>query len=227
MKYIEQISHWQGALPEEALMHLIDAEEESKPLLQNLLKNALQNYKTLPEDYVGHIFALYLLAYFRDEAAFSSGLDFLKLPEPYPITLFHDLLTQSYPAAIASGYQGNPKPLYNLLTNPAVSYLSKVIALVSASILVNRKSLARQEYATFLESFIQNQDPKLLAVVAEEIAGLHLNELYKPIKKLYAAKAIDSEQFSETHFDQIMQSEYVNPRKFFLIDDIFEELNFS
>lgn len=221
-EYIDQIRNWHGAFPDDALMHIIDAEEQAIPHLQAILKDTLQNYKTLPEDSVGHIFAIYLLALFRDEAAYAYGLDFLKLKEPE--VLFHDLLTQSYPAVIASGYKGNPKPLYNLLKNPAVGYLSKVIALVAATILVNRKSLNRPEYAEFLLEFIQGLDSKLLAVVAEEVADLHLNELYTPIKELYAKGAIDEEQYSQTLFDQIMQSDYSNPRKFFLIDDVFEEL---
>ena len=227
--YIQQISRWQDEFPENALAHLIDREEESKPLLRDLLQMTLQHYKEIPEDYVGHIFAIYLLAEFRDPAGFLLALKFLELPELYLNGFFHDLLNQSYPAVIASCYAGDPKPLWAIITSPDTCYIAKVVALVAASILVNRKSLSRPEYAAFLQEWIQTlitaKDSQMLAVVAEEVADMHLSELYDTIKALYKNGQIDEKQYSSTLFETIMQSDYTNPRKFFIIDDIFEELN--
>ncbi|MBS0635339.1 MAG: DUF1186 domain-containing protein, partial [Verrucomicrobia bacterium] len=195
-KYVHQILRFEDNFPEEALMHLIDREEEAKPYLRDILANTFANYKELPEEYVGHIFALYLLAFFRDEQGYSFAIKFLELPEPYPRALFHDLLTQSYPAVIASCYHGNPEPLYTLIQSDRVSYLSKVIALVAISILVNRKTLSRSDFAKFLTQFLEHEkDPALLAVIAQEVSDMHLNELYDPIKALYAAGAIDEKQY--------------------------------
>ncbi len=224
--YIEQVSRWQDDFPENALAHLVDREEESKPYLRDLLAKTLKHYKEIPDDYVGHIFAMYLLAQFRDPAGFEYALGFLRLPEPYPRVFFHDLLSQSYPAVIASCYANDPKPLYELILDTNISYLSRVVTVVSLSILVNRKALGRPEISEFLLKLIdQEKDKTFLAVIAEEVADIHLSELYPKIKELYKAGLIDEKQYSPAQFETIMQSDYTNPRKFFLIDDIFEELN--
>ncbi len=222
---IQQISYWQDDFPEEALAHIIDQEEEAKPHLRALLKSTIEHYKDLPEDYVGHIFASYLLAQFRDSESFGQTLDILKLPEPYPKALFHDLLYQSFPQVIASCYGGNPELLFAVIKDENISHLNRVVALVAATILVNRKSLSREVLANFLKTVLDSKDKAFLASVAQEVAEMHLGDLYDPVKALYAKKAIDEDAFSEKHFDTIIQSDYVNPNKFFLIDDIFEDLN--
>ncbi len=227
--YIEQISRWQDEFPEEPLAHLVDREEEAKPYLRDLLEKTLLHYKEIPEDYVGHIFAIYLLAQFRDPAGFDLALKFLGLPEPYPRGFFHDLLTQSYPAVIASCYSGNPEPLWATITSSTTGYSEKTVALVAASILVNRKSLSRADFSDFLSSLIETEVAKknsqFLAVIAQEVADLHLGQLYQQIRELYKNGEIDEKQYSPALFEAVMQSEHANPKKFFLIDDIFEELN--
>ncbi len=222
---IQKISYWQDDFPEEALAHIIDKEDEAKPHLRSIVRSTIEHYKELPEDYVGHIFALYLLAQFRDSASFEDTLNVLKLPEPYPRALLHDLLYQSYPQVIASCYGGNPEPLFAVIKDTSLSYVNRVVALVAATILVNRKALPRDILATFLKTLLNTDDPAFLASLAQEVAEMHLGELYDPIKSLYTAKKIDEESFSEKHFDTIIQSDYTNPNKFFLIDDIFEDLN--
>lgn len=227
--YIQQVSRWQDEFPENALAHLVDREEESKPLLRDLLEKTLLHYKEIPEDFVGHIFAIYLLAQFRDPAGFLLAIQFLELPEPYLNGFFHDLLIQSYPAVIASCYAGDLKPLWKVISSPDSCYLAKVVALVAASILVNRKALSRADLAAFLLDYVtiveKEKNSQMLAVIAQEVADLHLGELYEKIKALYKAGLIDETQYSPTLFETIMQSDYTNPSKFFLIDDIFEELN--
>ena len=227
--YIQQISRWQDEFPENALAHLVDREEESKPHLRDLLEKTLLHYKEIPEDFVGHIFAIYLLAQFRDPAGFALALQFLELPEAYLNGFFHDLLQQSYPAVIASCYTGDPKRLWAVITSANSCYLAKVVALVAASILVNRKALPRADFAQFLlgyvEGLVVQKNSQMLAVIAQEVADIHLGELYNTIKGLYNDSLIDEQQYSLSLFETIMQSDYTNPRKFFLIDDIFEELN--
>lgn len=229
MNYLDAISFWNDKFPEEALAHIVDNEDEVRPHLRTILQNALNQHKELPDGYVGHIFAIYLLAQFRDEASYRLGIGFLALPEPILRDLFHDLLEQSFPQVIASGYSGNPDLLYQLIQNEKACYLSRVIGLVACSILINRKSLARAEYAKFLTKLVDElrakNDRKLLTVIAEEVADIHLGELYDQIKALYKAGVIDEEQYSQKLFDTVMQSDYANPRKYFLIEDVFDELN--
>ena len=221
--YIDQILHFNEEFPKEALAHIIDRESESKPHLYELLDKTLTNHNTLPEDFIGHIFALYLLAQFRDPKGFDYSLAFLRLPEPE--NLLHDLLTQSYPAVIASCYSGNPETLYALIRDTNLSFLVRVIGLVAASIIVNQKALDRKRHAEFLLTLLKENNPKFLACVAQEAAELHLGEVYDDIIETYGSERIDEEILSRKFFDTIMQSEYVNPRKFFLIDDVFEELS--
>jgi hypothetical protein len=63
---LEQLLIWHGEFPQEAIAFLIHNEEKSKPVLYSILQHALDNYESLPDEFVGHIYALYLLAQFRD-----------------------------------------------------------------------------------------------------------------------------------------------------------------
>src|SRR5262249_53844415 len=126
---------------------------------------------------------------------------------------------------VASCFHDDALPIFALIANTHHSQLCRTVALVSLSILYNRKSLDRAKLVAFFETLLSEENPQFQAILAQEIAEMHLGELYEPIHALYLSNKIDAESFPLKLFETIMQSELVNARRFFLIDDIFEELN--
>lgn len=225
---IKQISHWDGSFPEHGIATVVDNEATSKPLLRAVLQDAIKNYKNIPEGYVGHLYALYILAFFRDVESYVPALQILSLPEQYPDKLLGHFLTQSYSQVIASCYDGNLEPLLAIIENQKAPSLYRIVALVALSILYNTKRVARETIVALFTRLLEHStDNEFLLGVAEEIADLHLQELKISVVKLYQDGRIHSDLYGRQDFLAALNSGYSNPRKFFLIEDVFFELNGS
>jgi len=225
---VKQILLWDGSFPEHALAQLVDNEEGAKAPLRALLQETLKNYQTLPEGYVGHVYAFYLLAYFRDAEGFLPALKVLTLPDAYPEKLLGHFLTQSFSQVIASCYGGNLEPLFAVIEEQNHLALHRIVALVSLSILYNIKKVDRATVVGFFTKLLERPDTnEFLLGLAEEVADLHLAELKNSVLSLYHEGKISSNDYTEQDFRAAIESGFSNPRKFFLIEDIFLEINGS
>lgn len=225
---LEQLLIWQGEFPQEAIAFLIANEQKAKPVLYSILQHALDNYEKLPDEFVGHIYAIYLLAQFRDPKGYALAIKLLSLPGDHSALLLRELMTQSFPSVLASLYDGNPKPIYDLVESPKSSDLSRGVCLVALSILCNLKKIERRDLVGFLDKLLDlladQKNSWLLEVVAQEIADLHIMELGPKVVDFYNKGLIDQSHFTASDFNEVLKSEGIDPRKFFLMDDIFEEL---
>jgi hypothetical protein len=222
---LEDILYWQGTFPDDAIAHLIDQEETSKVLLRACLTNTHLYHKELTEDYVGALYAAYILAFFRDEMAFNSIVELLKLPAGYPELIFKEFLIQSFPRVLASCYNGNKELLFSLLVEEKTSLISRLVGLVALSILYRVKKVKKEELLELYKRLLSHPlEASFLAAMAEEIADLHLHELEDEITSLYQKEMVAKEQFSLADFTKLLHSEFSNPTKFFLVEDVFEEL---
>lgn len=69
---IAQLTYYSGVFPRQAMSEAVRRREEITQELLRLLEDATANIEDIAprEDYVGHIFAMYLLAQFRETRAY-------------------------------------------------------------------------------------------------------------------------------------------------------------
>ena len=68
-----------------------------------------------------HIFALYLLAQFREKRAYPFVVQMFSAPGETPFDLAGDTVTERFSSIFASVYDGNPAPLQELVENEAAN----------------------------------------------------------------------------------------------------------
>lgn len=116
-KAFKEIHFFRGVIPTKAYEVLADHQEEVVPLLIQILKDAICKSNQTGDYYVAHIHALLLLSQLREKKAYPVIMDLLNLPIDSIDRLIGDMLTETISKVIVSTYDGNPEPLFSLLTN--------------------------------------------------------------------------------------------------------------
>ena len=84
-----------GPIAREALEEAIARQDEVTPELLRILEEARIDMEGLLEDrYMGHMYAPYLLAQFREKRAYPLIIDFFSVPGDLPTEVAGDLVTE-------------------------------------------------------------------------------------------------------------------------------------
>ena len=113
-----------GDTPVELLHAAADARESITPLLLQELRDAAVEPQALLEngdDYNRHIYAMYLLAQFREPAAYAVLVDFVATPGEIVMDLTGDVVTMDLGRVLASVFNGDLKPIERLIEDPKVN----------------------------------------------------------------------------------------------------------
>ena len=86
-----------GEFPEKVLTETVDRQESMAPMLLEELQCAAADPEALmhkDESYIRHIYAMYLLAQFRERAAYPLLVDFVATPGEIVMDLTGDVVTK-------------------------------------------------------------------------------------------------------------------------------------
>src|SRR5262249_50312317 len=120
---IQALTPYTGRFPKMAVEAAIAQQEAITPhLLQ-----ALEDVAKAPGEFAGrehymlHMFAVYLLAQFRERRAFPLLIRILKAPGDISDDLFGETITESLKNILASLYDGDPEPIKGLIEDENVN----------------------------------------------------------------------------------------------------------
>lgn len=105
-------------------------------------------------DYAGHIYAIFLLAQFREPRAYPLLVEFFSAPDEDYEYIFGDMLTEDLPQILASVYDGNDAPLHALMENQAAYEFSRVAGLNALLHLVAMGSKTREEVLAYIDELL-------------------------------------------------------------------------
>ena len=79
---IERLKFYDGTFPRQALEEAVGRREQVIPVLLQILEEAAHNVEDVyeQEDYMAHIYAMFLLAQFREKRAYPLVVDFFSAP---------------------------------------------------------------------------------------------------------------------------------------------------
>jgi hypothetical protein len=140
---LEDLRYLTIDFPEAADEAAIAQKEKITPLLINLLEETLQNYQLTQQEFFGHLYALFLLASFREKRAFPLVIKIAELPDDWPDQLLGDTITEDLHRILASLYDGNLKALQSLIENPDVYHWSRDAALKALLLLFKEARVER------------------------------------------------------------------------------------
>ncbi|MGV3531834.1 MAG: DUF1186 domain-containing protein [Chthoniobacteraceae bacterium] len=195
-EYLRPLEYLTQPFPAEAVQAAIDRREESIPYLLESLAWVVEDPEEASElegPYMLHIFAMYLLAQFRETRALPFLLQLFRLPEYEELT--GDVATESLDRILASTCGSDPALLKELVEDRKADEWVRGAALQSLAILSECGVIRRSELSRYflrllagrLESSAGNPWSRLICICID----LRMVEFLHPIRQLYRSGIAD------------------------------------
>jgi hypothetical protein len=144
--------------PATALRAAVAQQAEITPALLELLASVQARAVAGGEsDDLAWLYALFLLAQFRERRAYPVLVELASLPSPVVESLFGDVLTEDLAVLLASVAQGDPSGLQRLIENEQADLFARSAALRALVIQVKSGEQPREEVLAYLGSLLRGK----------------------------------------------------------------------
>lgn len=127
-----------GRFPRTALIEAVEQREAMTPLLLDELRQQLDAGfapALATQDYCRHLFALYLLAYFREPAAYPLFVQMGIMPGETLFDVIGDTVTEGYKGLLAAVCHGDMSGIERLIDDPEINMYVRTAAIGALEIL--------------------------------------------------------------------------------------------
>lgn len=206
---LTELSYPKNICPKEALLAAMEQREKITPALLKVLETTLENFLQVKEEYMGHIYAAYLLAQFREAKAFKYIIEIASLPNSWPEYIFGDFITESLCRIMASTYNGDISLLKRLIEDAHANRWSRGAAINSLLGLIACDRISRKEVIDYfrylLNGGLSKYDTDGRSYLVGAACNLYPEEIYKEIKNAFDNNQIDVDFIDIPWIEEIMQ----------------------
>jgi hypothetical protein len=177
---------------------LVARRDEIVPDLLRILEEDTERigYINEHEDYIGHLFAMFLLAHFREPRAHQPLIRFFSVPGEDYDSAAGDVVTEDLGAMLAWTFNGDTKPIEELIENPALNEYIREEGIDALKQLVLMGALPREQVIRYYGELLSNRLEREPSVVWSELAVcamyLHPGENIELIRKAYEEGLCDA-----------------------------------
>ncbi len=194
---LRELSEYQEEFPHEAVSAAVQQREEiTLPLLE-----ALEDAARKPEDlldkpnYMKHLFAMFLLAQFREKRAYRPIVIFFSRPGKVSLDVTGDVATESLHRILASVSCGDPALTKQLIESSEANEFARAAAVLSLVILVKLGELSRDQVIDYFKSLFESKLEKVPSFVWDSLVScstdLYPGELRALIEESYDLGLVD------------------------------------
>ena len=195
---LKELEPYTGKFPMKAMRAAIEQHEAITPELLKVLETvaaapsewAARNDNMLP------MFAMFLLAQFREKPAYPLLAKIVSAPGEIPFDLFGDTITEGLSQVFASVYDGNPAPLHGLLENEQVNEFVRSAALNTFLVLEHTDQMPRDTVLEYIRSLfhgkLQRTPSYAWSSLVCVVADLPAPELLEDVRQAYADGFVDT-----------------------------------
>jgi uncharacterized protein DUF1186/SEC-C motif-containing protein len=200
-----------GKFPFEAVSQAVAQREALTPMLLAELERAADSPQALldePESYMLHVYAMYLLAQFREPRALDPLLRLFSLTGDAVELLLGDVVTEDGGALLASVCHGEVAPIKALIENREANEYGRDAGICALLTLVAEGDLDRGELIDYLRQFSRTLGPEDFLIQAFWVAAadeLYPEELMPEIRAVYAAGAVDDSFIALRDLDRTLK----------------------
>ena len=234
---LAKIKYNDGTFPNEALNKAINNQELIIPELIKVIEFTKNNIEKLISDekYFTHIYALYLLAQFREKSAYQLIIEFFSIPGDMPKDITGDVVTEDLGRILASVYDGNDSLLKSLIENKGLNDYVRSAALECLLILVAIGAKPREEIICYFKELFNGKLEREFSHIWNALiirsTLLYPEEVYEEIKLAYEDQLVgpifvDLQTIEETirgGKEKTLKT-LRNDRRYKLIEDTISEL---
>jgi len=233
---IKELEYFAGTFPRHALEAAIAAKDEITPLLLPRLANSPATIQawSAQKAYMAHLYALFLLAQFRERRAYPLIVDFFATPGEMALEVTGDVVTEDLGRILASVCGGDDHLMRQLAENEAANEFVRGAALAALVCLVATGQKAREEvlayYRTLLRSDLCQHSSFFCADVVAYATDLYPEEAMEDIGAAFARGWVDETIIDLTYVErQLAQGKEavlakLQHERYQLIDDTVKEL---
>jgi len=233
------IQHNNGRFAREAVLAAIEKREEITPHLLRILEQTIESAEELAEDpcYMAHLYALHLLAQFREKRAYPLTAQLFSIPGEIVDELTGDFLTEGLGLVLASVANGDSSLIKKLVENREAFVWARVGALRAIPAMVGAQELSREGALAYFQDLLRGKlerEPfERVVDVWGALVGfaidLYPEEIYEDIRKAYDHELINAGFVSLKDVDKMLgrgKEEVLQalPKKHPLITDTIEEM---
>ena len=227
-----ELKYNRGYFPEEALQEARAKKDEIINGLLELLLWSVENIELVKEDsrYIGHYYALFLLAEFQEKRAFPLIVEFFTTLEDDDYDFIKFLIFEDLDCILGSVYNGNLNLLQYVIEDTDIdeyireTFLSCVLYLYKYEIITRRKLV---EYFGYLFKHLKRDKSIVWEVLVSHCASIYAEELVDEIKRAYADDLINTDEIELDFILTSIKDEYYqfnDLEKIHRIDDAIEML---
>lgn len=154
---LKEIEYNTGSFPILALEKLRKEKATVTPFLLSTLEESKNNIKNLPDRYMLHIYAMFLLAEFKEPKACPIIVDFFSVPGNASLDATGDVATEYLGQILASVCNGNVKQIKGLIESRDVNEYVRSASIQSLLVLVVQGVLSRDEVINYFEELFRNK----------------------------------------------------------------------
>jgi hypothetical protein len=196
-KVLSELEYNKGYFPREAVRKAIAQKEEILSELLNILENTKKNIHRIEEDprYMAHIYAMFLLAQFREKRAYPLIVDIFSHPGDTSDKIAGDFITEDLSRVLASVCHGDTKLIKQLIENKNANEYVRGVGLRALLILVVNGEKTLEEVTDYYKSLFRGKLEREHSMVWNELVlcatYLCAREVYEDIKNAYEDGLVD------------------------------------
>jgi hypothetical protein len=196
-KTLDDLKYNTGVFPRQAVKEAIANREQIAPRLLKVINEAKSLQLELYQDnYMLHIYAMYLLAQFREEQAYPLIVDFFAIPDPIVMDSTGDVVTEDLHRILASVAHGDTTLIKSLLENDKANEYVRSAALKTLLTQMVQGELTREEVVAYYQSLFRGGLEREPSCVWDDLvwysADLYPEELMEDIRQAYKDNLIES-----------------------------------
>ena len=194
---LKELEPYTGRFPMKAMRAAIEQREAITPELLRVVEAVADNPTEFArrQDYMVHLFALFLLAQFREKRAYPAIVKMFSAPGETPFDLAGDTVTEGLSQILASVYDGNPAPLRVLVESEQVNEFVRSAALDTFLVLEHTGQMPRAEVVEYFRSLFHGKLQRTHSYAWDgfvcAVADLPAPELLEEVRQAYADGLVD------------------------------------
>lgn len=181
----------EGVFPREALQSAIDQRDRITPELLRIVHRVADDPQLLEEEsnYRTYMYALFLLAQFREKAAYAPIVQFFSNRDERLLDMTGDLVAEDLHRLLAAVSLGDDSLIRELVEDPEVNGFVRDAAVRSLVALVAWGEKSREELLNYFASLYREKLPREPSMIWDSLAycsmELHPQELYPDIEQSF------------------------------------------
>jgi len=186
---LQRLESCPGFFPEEALRAAIAAKDEITPHLLAALDRVAREPEQSGLELDLHVFAMFLLAQFREPRALPLIIRLARLPRKQLDKLLGDIVTEDLPAILASVCGSDLEPIKALVQDPGVDEYVRSAALRALTIVFLDGRISRSElvayHAHLLDGGLERTPTFIWSSLAARATFLHPGENLRGLRRVF------------------------------------------